>query len=169
MEQASSARIVNKCMPRKSSRARARRTCRSSSRRLSSWSSISKPREHSCLTCRRSCSPAPTRSSNNEAAAVHHASRQRGCVAACGARSPKARSRRGCSALPRGPMAGATGPEPATFGVTGRRINLSNQGFSRLFKCGNAISPVHRPAGHHRSPGAGRTPLPRFGPLSAML
>ena len=47
--------------PAASSRARSRPTCRSSSRRSSSWSSISRPPRRSASTCRRRCSPAPTR------------------------------------------------------------------------------------------------------------
>jgi hypothetical protein len=35
-------------------------------------------------------------------------------------------------------MAGATGLEPATFGVTGREINPQNQKLFRLLMCGNA-------------------------------
>jgi ABC-type uncharacterized transport system substrate-binding protein len=44
-----------------SSRAPSPRTCRSSNRRSSSWPSISKPPRPSVSTCRRRCSPAPTR------------------------------------------------------------------------------------------------------------
>ena len=44
-----------------SSRARSRPTCRCSSRPSSSWSSISRPPRRSASTCRRRCSPAPTR------------------------------------------------------------------------------------------------------------
>jgi hypothetical protein len=36
-------------------------------------------------------------------------------------------------------MAGATGLEPATFGVTGRRINQSNQCVFRLLKIRNTL------------------------------
>ena len=43
------------------SRAPNRPTCRSSSRPNSNWSSISRPRRLSASTCRRQCSPAPTR------------------------------------------------------------------------------------------------------------
>jgi putative tryptophan/tyrosine transport system substrate-binding protein len=43
-------------------------TCRSSSQPNSSWSSISRPPRRLASTCRRCCSPAPTRSSNREAA-----------------------------------------------------------------------------------------------------
>jgi hypothetical protein len=42
-------------------------------------------REASALTCRRRCSPLPMRSLNNETPRLHHASRRRGRMAACGA------------------------------------------------------------------------------------
>ena len=47
--------------PAASSRARSLPTCRSCSRPSSSWSSTSRPPRRSASTCRRRCSPAPTR------------------------------------------------------------------------------------------------------------
>ena len=55
-------RIVRSAsMPVASSRARSPPTCRCCSRPSSSWSSTSRPPRRSASTCRRRCSPAPTR------------------------------------------------------------------------------------------------------------
>src|SRR5262249_47141576 len=54
-------------MSERSSRAPSRPICRSNSRRHSSWSSISRPRESSALPCRHRSSRAPTRSSSDTA------------------------------------------------------------------------------------------------------
>ena len=64
-----------------SSRARSQPTCRFRRRPNTSWSSTSRPRRRSALQCLTLCSPAPTRSSNDETPRVHHAARRSGWVA----------------------------------------------------------------------------------------
>src|SRR5262249_8269790 len=69
------------------SKARSPQTCRSCSRRSSSWSLTSRPPGCLASPCHRHCWSLPTRLSNDredEAARVHHAARRRGSGVAAG-------------------------------------------------------------------------------------
>src|SRR5262249_17544359 len=107
------------------SKARSPQTCRSCSRRSSSWSLTSRPPGCLASPCHRHCWSLPTRLSNDredEAARVHHAARRRGSgVAAGGPRAARAQQ-------PGVPVVGFLSSLSAS--VTGKRVVSFGQGLT---------------------------------------